>query len=133
MSTRDQVYDNISVGYASARPPDPRIHQLIVDALGDARSILNVGAGAGNYEPSERGVVAAEPSLKMINQRKTESGPAVRGVAEALSFRDQSLDAALGTFTLHHLTDVSAGLLEMRRVAKRQVILLFEPAGSLKF
>jgi ubiquinone/menaquinone biosynthesis C-methylase UbiE len=101
--------------------------------LGDARSILNVGAGAGNYEPSERGVVAAEPSLKTINQRKTESGPAVRGVAEALSFRDQNLDAALGTFTLHHLTDVSAGLLEMRRVAKRQVILLFEPAGSLKF
>jgi|TARA_B100000809_G_scaffold109069_1_gene107515 ubiquinone/menaquinone biosynthesis C-methylase UbiE len=133
LNTRDQVYESIGVGYSSARRPDTRIHQLIVDALGNARSVLNAGAGAGNYEPSERSLVAVEPSLKMITQRKTKSGLAVRGVAEALPFGDQCFDAALATFTLHHWTNVSVGLLELKRVSKRQVILLFEPAESLKF
>ena len=132
LNIRHQVYESIGVGYASARRPDPPIYLLIVDALGDARTVLNVGAGGGNYEPSERSVIAVEPSLKMISQRRYGSGPALQGVAEALPFSNKSFDAALATFTLHHWTDVSAGLLELKRVAKRQVILLFEPAESLK-
>ena len=132
MNTRHQVYESIGVGYASARRPDPPIHLLIVDALGDARTVLNVGAGGGNYEPSERSVIAVEPSLRMISQRRYGSGPALQVVAEALPFSNKSFDAALATFTLHHWTNVSAGLLELKRVAKRQVILLFEPAESLK-
>lgn len=133
LNTRDQVYDSIGVGYSAARRPDPRIHQLIVASLGDALSVVNVGAGAGNYEPSDRRVVAVDPSLTMVAQRRTGAGPAARAVAEALPFRDQTFDAALATFTLHHLTDLAVGLSELRRVAKRQVILLFEPSESWKF
>ena len=133
MNTRDQVYESIGVGYAVARRPDPRIHRLIVGALGNARTVLNVDADAGNYESSERSVVAVEPTLKMIAQHKTGASCCRARGAEALPFRDQSFDAALGTFTLHHGTDVSAGLQGIRLVAKWQVILLFEPAESLKF
>ena len=97
MITPNQVYENIGVGYAAARRPDPRIHQLIVDALADANSVLNVGAGAGNYEPTDRRVVAVEPSSAMIAQRDTGAGPAVQGVAEALPFRDGTFDATLTT------------------------------------
>jgi len=131
--TPDQVYKNIGVGYAAARRPDPRIHQLIVDALADANSVLNVVAGAGNYEPTDRRVVAVEPSSAMIAQRDTGAGPAVQGVAEALPFRDGTFDATLATFALHHWTEIAVGLREMRRVADRQVVLLFEPAESMKF
>ena len=133
MITPDQVYENIGVGYAAARRPDPRIHQLIVDALADANSVLNVGAGAGNYEPTDRRVVAVEPSSAMIAQRDTGAGPAVQGVEEAVAFRDGTFDATLATFTLHHWTEIAVGLREMRRVADRQVVLLFEPAESMKF
>ena len=133
MNTRDQVYESIGVDYAAAGRPDPRIHQVIVDPLGDARTVINVGAGGGNYEPTDRILTAVEPSLEMITQRTTGAGTSVRGVAEALPFRDQTFDAALATFTLHDWSKVAAGLNEMRRVAKRQVILLFEPSESLKF
>ena len=133
MNTRDQVYESIGVGYAAACWPDARINQVIVDPLGDARTVINVGAGGGNYEPTDRILTAVEPSLEMIIQKTTGAGTAVRGVAEALPFRDQIFDAALATFTFHHWSKVAAGLNEMRRVAKRQVILLFEPSESLKF
>ena len=129
MNTPDQVYESIGFGYAVARRSDPSIHRLIVGALGDAQSVLNVGAGAGDYEPTDRRVVAVEPSSAMISQRLVGSGPALRGVP----FRDGTFDAALATFTLHHWTDVAVGLREMRRVAKRQVVLLFEPKESQKF
>ena len=133
MNIRDQVYESIGVGYAAACWPDARINQVIVDPLGDARTVINVGAGGGNYEPTDRILTAVEPSLEMITQRTTGAGTAVRGVVEALPFRDQTFDAALATFTLHDWSKVAAGLNEMRRVAKRQVILLFEPSESLKF
>ena len=133
MNTRGQVYESIGVRYVAARRPDPRIHQVIVDPLGGARTVINVGAGGGNYEPTDRILTAVESSLKMITQRTTGAGTAVRGVAEALPFRDQIFDVALATFILHHWSKVAAGLNEMRRVAKRQVILLFEPSESLKF
>ena len=133
MNTHDQVYESIGVGYAAARRPDPRIHQLIVDALGNAQSVLNVGAGAGYYEPSDRRVIAVEPSPAMISQRNTGAGPAVQGVAEALPFGDSAFNVALATFTLHHWTEISLGLREMCRVANDQVVLLFEPKESHKF
>jgi len=133
MNTRDQVYESIGARYAAPRRPDPRIHQVIVDPLGDARTVINVGAGVGNYEPTDRILTAVEPSLEMITQRTTGAGTAVRGVAEALPFRDQIFDAALATFTLHHWSKVAVVLNEMRRVAKRQAILLLEPLESLKF
>lgn len=133
MRFRDQVYESIGEGYAAARRPDPRIQRLILAALGDARSVVNVGAGAGNYEPTDRQVVAVEPSAMMITQRRAGAGPAVRAIAEALPFSDHSFDAALATLTIHHWTDLAVGLSELRRVAMRQVILLFEPWYSGQF
>jgi len=88
MNTRDQVCKIIGVGYAAALRPDPRIHQVIVDPLGDARTVINVGVGGGNYEPTDRIITSVEPSLEMITQRTTGAGTAVRGVAEPLPFRD---------------------------------------------
>jgi len=88
MNTRDQVCKIIGVGYAAALRPDPRILQVIVDPLGDARTVINVGAGGGNYEPTDRIITSVEPSLEMITQRTTGAGTAVRGVAEPLPFRD---------------------------------------------
>ena len=88
MNTRDQVYESIGVGYAAALRPDPRIHQVIVAPLGDARTAINVGAGGGNYEPTDHIITSVEPSLEMITQRTTGVGTAVRGVAEPLPFRD---------------------------------------------
>ena len=110
MITPNRVYESIGVGYAAVCRPDPRIRQLIVDALADANSVLNVGAGAGNYEPKDRRVVAVEPSSAMIAQRDTGAGPAVQGVAEALPFRDGTFDATLATSTLHHWTEIAVGL-----------------------
>ncbi len=132
-SSRDQVYQSIGAGYSAARRPDPRIQRLILTALGDARSVVNVGAGTGNYEPTDRRVVAVEPSLAMIAQRRSGAGSVTRAVAEALPFGDQTFDAALATFTLHHWTDLARGMSELRRVARRQVILLFEPWDSWQF
>ena len=131
--SQEPVYQTIGAGYSNVRRPDPRIQQLIDTALGDAETIVNVGAGTGNYEPAGRRVVAVEPSLAMISQRRPEADSATRAVAEALPFGDQTFDAALATFTLHHWTDIASGVSEMRRVAKRQVILLFEPWETWKF
>ena len=128
-----QLYQSIGNSYSAARRPDPRIQRLIVTALGDAQSVVNVGAGTGNYEPADRRVVAVEPSLAMIAQSKPRAAPAIRAVAEALPFGDQTFDAALAIFTLHHWTDLAIGLSELRRVANRQVILLFEPWVSWQF
>ncbi|MGI9601154.1 MAG: class I SAM-dependent methyltransferase [Acidimicrobiales bacterium] len=124
------LYDQISCGYTAARRADPRIAARIHAALGDARRVLNVGAGTGNYEPSDRSVVAVEPSWAMIEQRADESAPVVRGVAEALPFGSGSFDVAMGVLTVHHWPDNIAGLGELRRVARRQVIMLFDPDFS---
>jgi SAM-dependent methyltransferase len=124
------VYDSIGTGYAEARRADPRVAAAIHRGLGDAATVLNVGAGTGNYEPTDRLVVAVEPSRTMIDQRADEAGPVVRGVAEHLPFADGTFDAAMATLTLHHWRDVAAGLAEMRRVATRQVIFLFDAAPA---
>lgn len=119
-------YDEIGRTYARTRRADPRIAAQITAALGDARSVLNVGAGSGNYEPTDRRVVALEPSTTMLRQRPADGAPAVQGVAERLPFADGTFDAVMGTLTLHHWTDLAAGLAEVRRVSRRQVFLLFD-------
>lgn len=118
------VYDQIGVGYSEIRRPDPRIAARITEALGDARTVLNVGAGAGSYEPSDRQVVAVEPSAEMIAQRPPGSAPVVQAGAEALPFDADSFDAALAVLTIHHWQGLSAGLAELRRVARDRVVLL---------
>ena len=102
---------------------------MIEDALGDARTVLNVGAGAGSYEPPDREVTALEPSAEMIRQRPEGAAPAVQGSAEALPFDDGAFDAAMAVLTVHHWTDRAGGLREMRRVARdRVVVLTFDPS-----
>jgi SAM-dependent methyltransferase len=123
------TYDRIGVGYGAVRRPDPRIAAPIEAALGDARTVLNVGAGTGSYEPADREVTAVEPSAVMIAQRPPGSAPVVKARAEALPFADGSFDAAMAAITVHHWADREAGLAEMTRVAgKRVVLLTFDPA-----
>jgi len=126
-------YDDIGRVYARHRRPDPRIAAQLWSALGDAATIVDVGAGTGSYEPPGRAVVAVEPSPVMARQRPPGSPPVVRAVAEALPFADGAFDAALGVFTIHHWGDVEAGLREMGRVARRIVLMTFDPARHEDF
>lgn len=124
------LYDRIGDGYASLRRPDPRIAFRLHAALGPARTVLNVGAGTGNYEPSDRDLVAVEPSREMIRQRPPGSAPCVQAGAAALPFADGAFEAALAILTVHHWPDPAAGLAELRRVTRgRIVILTFDPAA----
>ncbi|MGN6496407.1 MAG: class I SAM-dependent methyltransferase [Tsuneonella sp.] len=126
------LYDTIGIDYANLRRPDPRLARAIELALGDARSVLNVGAGTGNYEPAGREVTAVEPSAEMIAQRPPGSAPVVQATAEHLPFADRSFDAAIGVLTVHHWADPAKGLAEMRRVARGPVVLLtFDPANRV--
>src|SRR5215510_1394689 len=128
------VYDTIGRGYATRRRPDPRIAGTIHQALGDARSVVNVGAGAGSYEPADRSVIAVEPSREMIGQRPPGAAPALQATAEALPFRDGAFDAALAVLTLHHWHDRGAGLAELLRVARRRVVIVnWDPVGREEF
>jgi SAM-dependent methyltransferase len=123
------VYDRIGVDYSELRKPDPRIAARILAALGSATSVLNVGAGTGSYEPTDRPVTAVEPSAEMLRQRKASAAPAVQGRAENLPFPDDAFDAAMAVLTVHHWTDKAQGLREMRRVARGPVVILtFDPA-----
>ena len=122
------LYDQIGHGYAAVRVEDPRLARPIWGALGDAGTVVNVGAGAGSYEPRDREVIAVEPSEVMIAQRPAGAAPAVLAAAELLPFPDDSFDAAMAIITLHHWNDVDAGLREMRRIARRRtVIVTFDP------
>jgi len=122
----EAIYDEnkLGEGYAQRRRPDPRIAAGIVSALGDARTVVNVGAGAGSYEPADRIVQAVEPSEMMIAQRAPDAAPCVRGSAESLPFETGAFDAAMAVLTIHHWSDWRAGLREMRRVARKRVVLL---------
>jgi SAM-dependent methyltransferase len=117
-------YDELGVGYAVRRRADPRIASAIRSALGDARTVVNVGAGAGSYEPADRIVLAVEPSDMMIRQRPEGAAPCVRGSAEALPLKSHCCDVAMAVLTIHHWADWRAGLREMHRVARRRVVLL---------
>ncbi len=125
------VYDDIGINYADLRKPDPRIAALIAEALGNAETILNVGAGTGSYEPSDCNVTAVEPSKEMIKQRRTDAHPAVQGCAENLPFDNNHFDAAMAILTIHHWTDKARGVAEMRRVTRGPIVFLtFDPAHS---
>ena len=123
------AYDTIGVNYSELRKPDPRIEHLIWTALGSARSVLNVGAGAGSYEPADRQVTAVEPSTEMIRQRRASAASVVQGRAENLPFEDYSFDAAMAILTVHHWSDKAQGIKEMRRVARGPVVILtYDPS-----
>ncbi|MET7287001.1 MerR family transcriptional regulator [Streptomyces sp. NPDC005573] len=121
-----RLYDVIGGAYPATRRTEPRIAARIRDALGDARTVLNVGAGTGSYEPADRDVTAVEPSAVMRGQRPAGSAPCVAAAAENLPFADGSFDAAMAVSTVHHWSDPAAGLREMRRVARRVVVLTFD-------
>jgi len=118
------AYDEMGVDYALTRRPDARIAARITQALGDCASVVNVGAGTGSYEPRDRMVVAVEPSATMIRQRPAGSAPVVQGVAERLPLVDDAVDAALAILTVHHWTDRDRGFAEIRRVARKRVVVL---------
>lgn len=124
-------YDRIGLGYSAVRQPEPKIAARLEAALGDTKTVLNVGAGAGSYEPRHREVTAVEPSREMIAQRPPGSAPVVEGVAESLPFGEGSFDAAMAIITVHHWSDVAKGLGEMARVARRRVVVLsFDPTPA---
>jgi len=125
MSVRGPRYDGIGSGYARRRREDPDLARRLRAALGDARSVLNVGAGTGSYEPVELDVVAVEPSRVMIDQRPGTAAPAVRAVSRSLPFDDRSFDAAMSVLSLHHWDDEQeAGVRELRRVARGRVVIV---------
>jgi len=118
-------YDCIGHGYARTRRPDPRLRELIDRALGDAVTVVDVGAGTGSYEPAGRHVIAIEPSDVMAAQRPPQLAPALRADAAHLPLRDRSVDAALAVLTVHHWRDdAQAGVRELRRVARGPVVIV---------
>lgn len=123
-SAGDADHGTIGDGYARHRRPDARIAARVTEALGPARTVVNVGAGAGSYEPTGLDVTAVEPSSAMRAQRPPHPRPAVDAVAEALPFADDTFDAAMTTFSVHQWRDPEAGLRELRRVARGPVVVL---------
>ena len=122
-------YDSIGINYAELRKPEPRIAAVIAAALGSARTVLNVGAGTGSYEPADREVTAVEPSLEMIRKRAPSAAKVLQASAGSLPFEDGAFDAAMAVLTIHHWPDKQAGLKEMRRVTRGPIVLLtFDPA-----
>ncbi len=118
------LYDVIGTGYARVRRPDPRIARQIHQALGAAATVLNVGAGAGSYEPTDRHVIAVEPSTAMVRQRPPGSALALRATAEELPFADGRFEAAMALLTVHHWSDPTIGLAELRRVTRGPIVVL---------
>jgi ubiquinone/menaquinone biosynthesis C-methylase UbiE len=127
-------YDRLGRNYVARRATEPRIAAAIDAALGDARTVVNVGAGAGSYEPDGREVIAVEPSAVMIAQRPRGSAAAIQASAEALPLADDSVDAAMAIFSDHHWSDRTAGMREMRRVARKRVVVVnVDPAWTRRF
>jgi SAM-dependent methyltransferase len=127
------LYDRIGRSYGATRAEDPRIAAAIWDALGDARTVVNVGAGSGSYEPRDRDVVAVEPSAIMRAQRPAGAAPCLDARAEALPFEDGAFDAAMAVLSDHHWEDRLGGLRELRRVARRAVVFQWDPAHTDAF
>jgi SAM-dependent methyltransferase len=128
------LYDRIGRTYTTTRREDPRLAAAIHGALGDAVTVVNVGAGTGSYEPRDRKVVAIEPSPVMIAQRPPDAAPAVIAFAEDLPLADASVDAAMAVLTDHHWRDRAQGLREMRRVARRRaVVFQHDPQVGAEF
>jgi len=131
-SAGDADYGAIGATYSTYRRPDPRIAAMIAAAIGDARSVLNVGAGAGSYEPTDRAVTAVEPSASMRAQRPAHLARAIDAVAEALPFPDAHFDAAMALYTVHQWNDLARGLAELRRVARGPVVVMCGDPDALK-
>ncbi len=131
-SAGDADYGAIGTSYSRYRRPDPRIAARVSQALGAARTVLNVGAGAGSYEPADRRVTPVEPSESMRAQRPAGLAPAVDAVAEDLPFPDGAFDAAMTTFSVHQWADLRAGLREVRRVTRGPVVILTGDPGRLR-
>ena len=122
-------YDVIGKNYAELRKPDRRIARIIESALGPAQTVLNVGAGAGSYEPTDRSVTAVEPSREMIRKRGPGAAKAIQASADDLPFDDKSFDASMAILTIHHWRDKEAGLRELRRLTRGRIVLLtFDPS-----
>jgi SAM-dependent methyltransferase len=128
-----QLYDTIGATYTVTRRTEPRIAEQVWAALGDAQTVLNVGAGTGSYEPPDRDVTAVEPSAVMRAQRPAGAAPCVAASAESLPFDDQSFDAAMAIATIDHWQDPIAGLREMRRVARRVVVFTYDASDPDQF
>lgn len=127
------LYDTIGHKYAGLRRPDHRIASAIDAALGDAKSVVNIGAGTGSYEPPGRIVIAVEPSEVMIRQRAAGAAPCLRGSAEALPLETASVDAALAVLSAHPWTNLERGLAEMARAARKRAVLLTWVPGAAPF
>jgi SAM-dependent methyltransferase len=117
-------YDIIGLNYAELRRPDPRVSAVIRGALGRAETVLNVGAGTGSYEPTDRLVTAVEPSIEMIRKRTRSTATTVQASAADLPFDDDAFDASMAILTVHHWPDKEAGLRELRRVTRGRIVLL---------
>jgi Methyltransferase domain len=128
-----QSYDTIGATYTVTRRTEPRIAEQVWAALGDAQTVLNVGAGTGSYEPPGRDVTAVEPSAVMRAQRPAGAAPCVAAAAERLPFENQSFDAAMAFATIDHWQDPIAGLREMRRVARRVVAFTWDASAPDRF
>lgn len=126
VTTTSPVYDHIGRCYSAVRQTDSRWEGRIIDTLGQADPVLNVGAGAGSYEPSDRYLLAVEPSACMRQQRSKAAAPCLAGVAEDLPFDDGAFSAAMAILTVHHWSDLERGLSELRRVADRVVVLTYD-------
>jgi len=120
----EPLYDLMGRGYARVRRADPRLEQAIWRALGDARTVLNVGAGTGSYEPRDRQVLAVEPSEVMVAQRPPGAAPVIAAHVEHLPLADRSVDAAMAILTLHHWQDPHAGLAELQRVVRERIVIV---------
>lgn len=127
----DVDYGVHGIGYTAVRQTDPRIERLVHAALGDARTVVNVGAGTGSYEPADRHVIAIEPSAAMRAMRPRERVPAMRAVAEDLPLDDDSVDAAMAMVTVHQWDDLDRGLRELRRVSRGPVVILTADGEAL--
>ena len=122
MSTR---YDKIGVGYTNTRQEDPELYNLILEKLGDAKSVINVGAGTGSYEPKDREVIAIEPSEVMIQQRKENAAKAIKATSQDIPLEDNSYDAAMTVLSIHHWhPDQEKGIREMCRVARNKIVIV---------
>src|SRR5688500_20092509 len=122
-------YDIIGNNYAELRKPDQRIARIIQSALGSAQTVLNVGAGTGSYEPTDRSLIAVEPSREMIRKRSPAAAEAIQASADDLTFDDRRFDASMAILTIHHWPDKARGLREMRRVTRCWIVLLaFDPS-----
>jgi SAM-dependent methyltransferase len=123
------LYDTIGLNYANLRKPDFRIAQRIEAALGDAKTVLNVGAGAGSYEPTDRQITAIEPSGEMIQQRSASNATVIQGSAEDIPYCDKTFDASMAILTIHHWSNQERGVMEMRRVTRGKVVFLtYDPS-----